>query len=129
MRIPFMKHITWYLVLIMGLLAVAPKVDAGFSPSDLAALTSVDRHADLEKIRQVLEMKVVRERMEKLGFTQDEIAGKLEQLDDQQIHQLALKIDDLQVGGDALGVVIAILVIVILVILIIQLSGHRIIVK
>jgi hypothetical protein len=51
-------------------------------------------------------------------------------LNDQQLHQVAMKMDDLKVGGDSgLGIVIAILVIVILVIIIIQLSGHRIVVK
>jgi hypothetical protein len=74
-------------------------------------------------------LKMVRERLKDLGFTQEEIQGRLNELNDQQLHQLAMKMDDLKVGGDGLGIVIAILVIIILVIIIIQLTGHRIVIK
>jgi hypothetical protein len=84
----------------------------------------------LDKVQKFLEMKMVRERLKDLGFTPEEIQGKLNDLSDQQLHQLAMKMDDLKVGGgDALGVIIAILVIIILVIIIIQLTGHKIVIK
>ena len=70
---------------------------------------------------------MVRERLEKLGYAQEEINSRLTQLNDQQMHNLALQIDDMKVGGD-LGIVIALLVIVILVVLFIQLTGHRVVV-
>jgi hypothetical protein len=41
-----------------------------------------------------------------------------------------LKIDDWKIGGDsALGFIIAVLLVIILVIVILQLTGHRIVVK
>jgi hypothetical protein len=92
-------------------------------------LPSGERTTDLDKVQKFLEMKMVRERLKDLGFTGEEIQGKVKDLSDQQIHQLALKMDDLKVGGDGAGFIIALLVIVILVILIIQLTGHRIVVK
>ena len=130
MRIPLMRHVSWYLVIAMFIIGIAPRVDAGLAPSELIAMSQTDRAADLEKVRKVLEMKVVSERLGKFGFTQDEIKSKINNLSDQQMHKVALQIDDLKVGSDdALGIIIALLVIAIIVILILQLTHHRVIVK
>ena len=127
MRIPLMRHISWYLIIAMFIIGITPKVEAGIVPSEIIAMSQADRAADLGKIQKVLEMKMVRERLEKLGFAQDEIQNKLSSLSDQQMHSLALQIDEIKVGGD-LGIVIALLVITILVVLLIQLTGHRVVV-
>lgn len=124
----FMKGISWYLVIAMFIIGIAPKVEAGFVPSDVIALSEVDRAADMDKIQNVLETKMVRERLEKLGFTLEEINSRLSHLSDQQMHQLALNLDELKVGSDGLGVVIALLVIAILVVLLLQLTGHKVLV-
>ncbi len=129
MKSPLKKWIVWYLVAAIFVIGITPRVYAGFAPSEGFALTSGERASNLDKVQKFLEMKMVRERLKDLGFTPEEIQGKLHDLNDQQLHQLALKMDDLKVGGDGLGIVIAILVIVILVIIIIQLSGHRVVVK
>ena len=129
MKTPLKRWITWYLVAAMFVIGITPRVYAGFSPSEGFTLPSGERTTDLDKVQKFLEMKMVRERLKDLGFTAEEIQGKVKDLSDQQIHQLALKMDDLKVGGDAAGFIIALLVIVILVILIIQLTGHRIVVK
>ncbi|MBA4348497.1 MAG: hypothetical protein C0415_00705 [Thermodesulfovibrio sp.] len=128
MKIPFMKQVSWYLVFAMFIIGIAPKVDAGFAPSEVIALANVDRAADLDKIQKVLETKMIRERLERFGLTEDEINSRLSQMSDQQIHQLSLHIDDLKVGGDALGIIIALLVIAILVVLLLQLTGHKVVV-
>jgi len=129
MRTPLKKWIVWYLVAALFVIGITPRVYAGFAPSEGFALTSGERASNLDKVQNFLEMKMVRERLKDLGFTPEEIQGKLNDLNDSQLHQLAMKMDDLKVGGDGLGFVIAILVIVILVIIIVQLSGHRIVVK
>ena len=124
-----MRHIAWYLVVALFVISIVPRVDAGFAPSEVIKLAAVDRVEDLQKIRQVLEMKAVSARLSQLGLTSEEVQAKLVSLSDQQIHQLALQLDELRVGqGDALGVVIALLVIVILVIVILKLTGHKVIV-
>lgn len=122
-----MKYMTWFLVITMFLIGIAPRVDAGLSPSEVIAVSQTDRSSNLQKIQEFLEMKLVRERLEKFGFTQDEIQARLNQLSDQQIHHFAQNLDDLKVGGDALGVVIALLLIAILVVLLLQFTGHKII--
>ncbi len=123
-----MKPISWYLVFAMFLISIVPKVEAGFVDSDLSALSGIDRTKDIETIQKVLEMKAIKQRLENLGFTQEEINNRLSQLDDEQIHQLAIQLDELRVGGDGLGVVIALLVIVILVVILLQITGRRVIV-
>lgn len=129
MRIPFMKHVSWYLVIAMFIIGVAPRVDAGLAPSEIIALAQVDRTADLGKIQKVLETKAISERLMQFGLTQDEVQKRLIQLSDQQIHQTALQLDDLKIGqDDGLGIIIAVLIIAILVVLLLQLTGHKVIV-
>ncbi len=125
----FMKQVSRCLVVAMCIIGLVPNVEAGFAPSDMIALSPGDRAADLDKIQKILETKVVGERLGKLGYTEEEINSRFAQLSDQQIHQLALQIDEVKVGGDGgLGIVIGLLVIAILVVLFIQLSGHRVVV-
>jgi len=129
MRIPFMKHVTWYLVIAMFIIGIAPRVDAGLAPSEIIALTQIDRTADLVKIQKVLEVKAISERLMQFGLTQDEVQKRLVQLSDRQIHQIALQLDDLKVGQDeALAVIIALLLIAILVVVLLKLTGHKVIV-
>jgi hypothetical protein len=129
MNIPFMKHITWYLVAAMFIIGIAPRVDAGLAPSEIIAIAQGERNADLDKIRQALEIKAVSERLSQLGFSRDDIQSRLSQLNDDQVHQIALQLDDLRVGqSDALGVIIALLVIAILVVVLLKLTGHRVLV-
>jgi hypothetical protein len=130
MKILFRKWIIWYLVMAMFVIGITPRVYAGFSPSEVMGLSPAERSSELQKIQKFLEMKMVRERLKEFGLTQDEIQTRLGQLSDPQIHQLALKLDDLRVAADdGLGIIIALLVIAILVIVIIMLTGHRIVVK
>ena len=124
------KWITWYLVMAMFVIGITPKVYAGFSPSEVMGLASTERSSDVMKVQKFLETKMVRERLKELGLTQEEIQARLDQLNDQQIHQLALKVDDLRVAADdGLGLLIGLLVIAILVIIIILLLGHRVVIK
>jgi hypothetical protein len=129
MRIPFVKHITWYLVIAMFIIGIAPRVDAGLAPSEIIAIAQIDRNADLGKIQKDLEFKAIRERLKQFGLTQDEIQKRLAQLSDHQIHQISLQLDDLRVGqGDGLAVIIALLVIAILIVVLLKLTGHKVVV-
>jgi hypothetical protein len=125
MRIPLMRHVSWYLIFAMFLIGVTPKVDAGLVPSKLIAMSPTDRNVDIEKIRQVLEMKMVGERLWQLGFTQDEIQTRLNRLDDQQLHKFALQLDDLKVGGDGgAGVAIVVLLVLVLFLMLVMLTRY-----
>jgi hypothetical protein len=126
MKMPLTRYVSWYLIFAMFLIGIAPKVDAGFAPSELIAMSQTDRNADLEKIRQVLEMKMVGERLKQLGFTRAEIQTRLNSINDQQLHKFALQLDDLRVGADGgAGIaIVAVLLILVLFLMIIMLTSH-----
>jgi hypothetical protein len=123
------KCLVAYLVLAMFVIGIAPRVDAAFSPSEALTVTAEARTGDIERIRIVLENKLVTQRLHDLGYRTDEIMTRLSQMTDEQLHSFAQKLDDLKVGGDGFGVVIAVLLIIVLVLVILQLTGHKVAVK
>ena len=108
------KHTALVMVVLMGILAMVPRVDAAFIHS-FESMDQQFQSGDLETIRQFLETKAVQNRLEALGYSPEEVQARLSSLSDEEIHQLAGQINTLTTGGDGLGVVIAILVIVLLV--------------
>jgi hypothetical protein len=123
------KYVIWYLVCAMFIIGIAPRLEAAFSPSEALVLSPLPRASDTETIRTALEHKLVRQRLADLGFSADEISARLSELSDEQVHYFASKLDELKVGGDGLGILIGILIIVVLVLLILQLTGHKVILK
>ena len=115
MKKPFTRLVAGYLVLAMCLMGMSPKVYAGMVSSEITPSPGVERTADLAKIQKVMETKIIRERLNNLGFTREEIQARFDRLDDQQIHHLALEIDDLKVGGSGFEVLVVTLLIGILV--------------
>jgi hypothetical protein len=127
MKEPFRKYLSCYLVVAIFVMGVVPRVYAGFSPSGLVGLPEFDRAADLGRIQKMLEMKMVQERLEQLGFSNDEIQSRLAQLRDQQIHELSQTLDQLKVGGDGGGVLIFLLIVAFIIVLVLYLTGTRIV--
>ena len=124
------KIVTWYLVAAMLVIGISPRVYAGFSPSEVMDSSPAGKSADLQKVRQFLEMKRVGERLRELGLAPGEVQSRLEQMDDRQIHELALRVDDLTVAGDSgLGIIISLLVIAILAVILVFLVQGRIAIK
>ena len=123
------KYVVWYLVAAMFVIGIAPRLDAALAPSEVISPVSVDRAGDLTTVRAALENKLVAQRLQDLGYSVDEIGMKLSQLSDEQLHKLALNLDQVRVGQDGLGIVIGVLVVIVLVLVILQLTGHRVLVK
>jgi hypothetical protein len=109
------------------MMGILPRVYAGFSPSELTAATGFDRSTDLDSIRKILEAKAIGERLKQLGFSTDEVKSRLEQLSDKEIHELALQVDELEVGGGGEGLVIVLLVVALVVVLFFWLSEYRLV--
>ena len=120
------KYLVLYLACAMFVIGIAPRLEAAFMPSEGLVPALSMRAMDVEKVRAALEQKLVRQRLQDLGFSVDEISARLSELTDAQLHYFATRLDDLKVGGDGLGFVIAVLVIIALIILILQLTGHRV---
>lgn len=122
-----MYVVALFMAMIMTVTGFVPRVEAGFVPSD-ESYTQETRTQDMQMVKQALEQKQVRERLEALGYTPQEIDQRLAQLSDQEVHKLASKIDTLNQGG-VIGLVIGVLVIVILVIVVLKLTDKRITVE
>lgn len=126
------QAIVWTLVMTTFLAELFPQdvraMVAPPLPTTTSSTSELHRMADLQKIQAVLELKVVRQRLEDLGLTPEEINTKLSALSDDQLHQLATTLDALIPAGDGLGIVIALLVIAILAVILIYLLNHRIII-
>ena len=122
------KYLVLYLASVMFVIGITPRLQASFSPSETMAPALSTRAMDVERIRIALEQRLVRQRLQDLGFSADEISTRLSELTDGQIHYFATRLDDLRIVGDGLGFVIAVLAIIALILLILQLTGHRIIV-
>ena len=115
----FARRITIMLIVLMSLISIVPRVEAAFIPS-AESQNELMRDQDMQIIKEALENKLITQRLQDLGFSDQEIQDRLDQLSDQEVHNLATQIDSISQGG-ILGVVIAVLVIVILVLVIMKL--------
>ena len=130
MKKTFMKHVTWYLVVAMFVIGITPRVYAEFSPSEVVGVPQIDRGSDLGKIQNAIETKMIGERLKQIGLTSDEVLKKLSQLSDEQIHQLALQLDELKVGGDGGWAVFGIIIVLAAIaVLVIYLTGHKVVIQ
>jgi len=129
MRFPFFKQITIYLVFVMSLFAVLPRVDASMVDSEFLTGIVSQREADIQKIQRFLESEIVKKRLSLLGYTTEEIKSKLDTLSDEELHQFAVRADQIRVGGDSgFSFIISVLIIAILIVLLLQVTGHRVVV-
>ena len=122
------KYLLWYLIGVMFVIGITPRAFAGFSPSETISLLPSDRSSDLGEVRKVLELKMVRERLKEFGFTREEIEKRLTQLSDEQLHQLALHLEEVKVGCDGWVVLGILIVLAAIAVIVIYLSGHRVVI-
>jgi len=122
------KWITGYLVLAMVVIGMVPSVEASFLSSETVKTTGSDRTLDLQAVQAALETKLVRQRLADFGFTPEEIGARISQLSDQQIHQVAQRLDAVRVGQDGLGIFIGLLIIAGLVLIIYYLLHHEVVI-
>lgn len=128
----YFRHVAAILVFTVFAIGCLPARSMAYmigSDAVVAAAAEQSRQADMTRIQRVLESKLVSDRLSQAGLTQDEINEKLGGLSDEEVHSFASQLDSLYPGGDALGVVIALLVIVILVMVILKLSDKRIVIR
>ena len=124
----FSRPLVWYLAIAMMLISSVPRnSEAGLIPSQMAVEGT--RLADIAKVQTALESKVVAQRLTDFGLNPDEVKMKVASFSNEDLHNLANHVDQLHGGDDALGIIILLLVIVLLVVLILQVSGHKIVIK
>jgi len=123
------KALACYLVMALFIIGMVPRAEAAFSLSETLTLGSSVRAGDVDKIETVLENRLIRQRLQDLGYSTEEITSRLGQLTDQQVHAIAQKLDDLRVGGDGVELAILGIACLILVIAILYFTGHRLTVR
>ena len=124
----FRKCMAVYLMAAMFMIAVAPRANAAFSPSEAIALAGGERASNLNMIQSFLERKLVMQRLADLGFSVAEVQDRLSGLSDGQVHGIAQDLDGLRTGG-ILTEILTIALIVLVVILILEMTGREIVIK
>ncbi len=122
----YRKWVACYLVIALFLIATAPRVDAGLSPSVAIGMGPSERFQDMEKIRAVLERKAVEARLHDLGLSAAEIGERLAALSDRELHAAAMKLDQVKVGGNGEGLILGLLIIAVVIFVLLPLIGIKI---
>ena len=122
----YFKLISVYLVFAMVLITFPAQGWAMFIPS---AGANAVRQADTAAIQKVLETSLVRQRLMDYGLSPDEAMAKVSKLSNEQVHQFAARLNSLQVGADGVDALVFLLLVAIVVVLILELSGHRVILR
>ena len=125
----FIKLVSYHLVAAMLVIGIVPRVEAGLSPSDAIALSQANRTGDLATIQKILESKKIGKRLENLGFSQSEIQSKLGRLNDDQLHKLALRLDEIKVGGGGFEVLVIVFLVAIVIGVWLYAEGKKIVIQ
>ena len=118
------------LALWMCLLSIPP-TNAFAMPSESIAAVSLPsvRQAQIDNIMFVLSRPDVRAHLVLAGIDQKALEAKLSQLNDKDLASVAQKTQTIKAGGDALGLIVVLLVIAILVVLLMKLSNRTVSVR
>ena len=119
------RRIAMVLVVLMGIFSVVPRIEASFVPSDESFATSA-RHKDMATVQKALEQRLVKERLKALGYTDQEINSRLDQLSDDELHQFATQLDSLTSGGST---IVWILVLALVIVAVLYFTNKRIIIQ
>ena len=125
-KIPFFKSITLYLIVATFFMTLPAQGWAMFIPSEESATV---RQSDMAAIQKTLESSVIKQRLLDYGLSSEEALARVDQLSQEQIHQIAGNINSLQAGADGVDALIFILLVAIIVIVILEVTGHHVIVK
>src|SRR5689334_11939968 len=114
---------TWAFILMGSVTWVAgiqPCAEAALVPTPAFQSQDTDaRKQDLATIQTALESKLVRAKLQSLGFSDAEVQSRIHRLSDAQIHQLASQIRAVHPAGEwFIGLLIAILLVVLIIYLI-----------
>jgi len=124
-----LRMLTLYLVFALFIISAIPSSSSAMFITPGAGNTGVEIIGDMAKVQTFLESRLVQQRLIDFGLTAEEVSSRLNQLSQEQLHQIATHIDGIDYGGDALGGILSLLVIIILIIVIIKIMGKQVIIK
>jgi hypothetical protein len=116
------QKFTWRMLPLVLLSLMPMESEAMLAPADesiTSAGVGLSRTEDLQTVRKVLEQKVVQQRLQDIGLSQDDIHTRLDRMSDGQLHAMATQLNSVIPAGDGgmIWQIVGILLIVILVIL------------
>jgi hypothetical protein len=123
---PALRILSLYLALAMLLLSLPSQGWAMFMPSGQAVPA---RQTDMITIQKALESSVVKQRLMDYGFSSEEAMSRINKLTDKEIHQFAGNLDSLQAGADGVDALIFLILLAIIVVVVLEVTGHRVIVR
>ncbi len=122
----WLKIISVYLAFALTLITFPATGWAMFLPSRTAGIA---RQADMAAIQKALESTVLKQRLMDYGLSPEEARARINQLSDEQVHQFASRLDAVQAGADGVDALVFLLLVAILVVVLLELTGHRVIVR
>ena len=127
--INLLRMLTLYLIFAIFIISAIPSPSSAMFITPGAGNSVADSIGDMAKVQTFLESRLVQQRLTDFGLTAEEVSSRLNQLSQDQLHQIATHIDEIDYGGDALGGILSLLVIIILIIVIIKIMGKQVIIK
>ena|SRR5204863_7233176 len=120
-------HVNSRRKIVCGMLAVLVfslmpmETEAMVAPADESIISAggSSRTEDLQMVRKVLEQKIIQQRLQDIGLSQDSINARLDRMSDGQLHAMATQLNSVIPAGssDTVWTIVGILLIVLLVIL------------
>ena len=123
---PFFKVVALYLIVSVSILTLPAQGWAMFIPSSHSAAA---RTSELETVQKALETSVVKQRLADYGLSSAEVMSRIDSLSDAEIHRIASNLDSLQAGADGVDLMIFLLLVAILVVVLLQVTGHRVMIR
>ena len=81
---------------------------------DTSALVTTDREADLSTVRAQLARAEVRAKFEEMGVDATAVDTRVAQLNDRELHQLAVDMKNAPAGGDVVWIIGAVFIVLII---------------
>lgn len=122
-----LRHRRWlvWLVVLWGIgTAALPRLAEG---APLPPARAEGAGGDLERVRALLEQRLVREHLRALGVSEAEAAEVWRRLTPEERAEMAARLDELGAGGNAAAVLAVAIIVGLLVIFVLELLGRRVI--
>lgn len=103
-------------VVAVGVLALSvhlPPARAAIVGTE-AVVSAQQAVQDRSRIQDLLSREDVKEQLLRAGADPRQVAARVDALSDEEVHQLAAKMDSLPAGGDALGVLLFVFVVLLI---------------
>jgi len=123
----WLRRTATIVAVVMGLQAMTAPARGGLIASQPVAVSAVSADG-LARAQQILELKVVQQRLHDLGFNEEDVQARLLRADPADLHQFAMQSDQILAGGDAIGMFVGVLLIVLLVIVILKVADKQIVI-